>query len=70
MTDTLSARATEAAARLESGEFVHGLPNLLRELGQQRPCRCGPDGCADSACPGRAPAVQHLPADDTEGGAL
>ena len=26
-------------------------------------------GCADSSCPGRA-AVQHLPADDTEGGAL
>jgi len=31
-------------------------------------CRCGPDGCADSSCPGRA-AVQHVPADDTEGGA-
>lgn len=22
--------------------------------GRQAPCRCGPDGCADSACPGRS----------------
>lgn len=22
----------------------------------QRPCRCGPDGCADSGCPGRSSA--------------
>lgn len=21
----------------------------------QKPCRCGPDGCADSSCPGRRP---------------
>ena len=22
---------------------------------EQRPCRCGPDGCADSSCPARKP---------------
>jgi hypothetical protein len=31
-------------------------------------CRCGPEGCADSMCPGRS-TVRHLPDDDTEGGA-
>lgn len=45
-----------------SGEMVQCGSSLIRV------CRCGPDGCADSSCPGRA-AVQHLPADDTEGGA-
>lgn len=31
---------------------------LARGTGDSTPrtCRCGPDGCADSACPGRAPA--------------
>lgn len=34
-------------------------------------CRCGPEGCADSSCPGRD-TVQHLPAEaaDSEGGEL
>ena len=53
-----------AAACSPMGCAVGAPPHCARQA-----CRCGPEGCADSSCPGRA-AVHHLPADDTEGGAL
>lgn len=32
-------------------ERAHGIGQPASDT---KPCRCGPDGCADSACPGRA----------------
>jgi hypothetical protein len=31
----------------------HSAPVTVRCTEHQRPCRRGPDGCADSGCPGR-----------------
>ena len=54
-------------------KWLANTPEAMRcareAAGMIRACRCGPDGCADSSCPGRT-TVQHLPAEDTEGGAL
>lgn len=33
-------------------EAVKGLVSIA-DVRSAKPCRCGPDGCADSACPGR-----------------
>ena len=30
-----------------------GIDELARLRAADRPCRCGPEGCADSTCPGR-----------------
>ena len=53
-----------AAACSPMGCDVGAPPHCARQA-----CRCGPEGCADSSCPGRS-AIQHLAAEDTEGGAL
>jgi len=52
-----------AAACNPMGCAVGAPPHCARQA-----CRCGPEGCADSSCPGRS-AIQHLAAEDTEGGA-
>lgn len=36
-------------ARCEQCTGVHSAAPIARQV-----CRCGPDGCADSSCPGRA----------------
>jgi len=51
--------ADASPARCEQCTGVHSAA--------ERGCRCGPDGCSDSSCPGRVTLVGHLPADDAEG---
>ena len=43
-------------------DIAHLLDEAVTTLqAAQKPCRCGPDGCTDSTCPGRAGSAQSKP---------